>query len=74
VQFYNRDRAIAAPRFVYRSSDRFAEVHERPVVDALERRLLARPVCAVATSEPVARRLHDHGATVARSTRCSTRR
>jgi glycosyltransferase involved in cell wall biosynthesis len=46
---------------VYRATDLYREMHDRRIVDDLERRLLARADCAIATSEPVARRLREHG-------------
>ena len=61
-QFCNLERAVSATRMAYRATDLYREMHDRRVVDALERRLLSRADCAIATSEPVARRLRELGA------------
>ncbi len=60
-QFYNLDRVLSPRRVLYRACDLFAEIHDRSVVNDIERALVARVDCAIATSEPVAQRLRDHG-------------
>ena len=62
-QFCNLDRVAGAARMAYRATDLYREMHDRRIVDDLERQLVARADCAMATSEPVARRLREHGAT-----------
>ena len=61
-QFCNLDRVVAATRMAYRATDVYREMHDRRIVDELERRLIAAADCAIATSEPVARRLRELGA------------
>ena len=61
-QFCNLDRVVAATRMAYRATDVYREMHDRRIVDDLERRLIAAADCAIATSEPVARRLRELGA------------
>jgi glycosyltransferase involved in cell wall biosynthesis len=61
-QFCNLDRIVAATRMAYRATDLYREMHDRGIVDVLERRLIAAADCAMATSEPVARRLRELGA------------
>ena len=61
-QFCNLDRIVGASRLAYRATDLYREMHGRRIVDDLERRLLERVDCAIATSEPVAQRLREHGA------------
>ena len=60
-QFYNLDLALSPRRVLYRASDLFAEIHDRRVVNDIERALVARVDCVIATSEPVAQRVRDHG-------------
>ena len=61
-QFCNLDRIVAATRMAYRATDLYREMHDRRIVDVLERRLIAAADCVIATSEPVARRLRELGA------------
>ncbi len=60
--FCNLDRVVAAKRFAYRATDLYREMHGRRMVDDLERRLIARADSVIATSQPVAKRLHELGA------------
>jgi len=60
--FCNLDRVVGATRFAYRATDLYREMHGRPVVDAVERLLISRADCVIATSQPVAQRLHELGA------------
>ena len=60
-QFYNLDLVLSPRRFLYRACDHFAEIHNRRVVNDIERALVARVDCVIATSEPVAQRMRDHG-------------
>jgi glycosyltransferase involved in cell wall biosynthesis len=61
-QFCNLDHVVAATRMAYRATDLYREMHDRRITDALESRLISRADCAIATSEPVARRLRELGA------------
>ena len=61
-QFCNLDRIVAATRMAYRATDLYREMHDRRIVDVLERQLIAAADCVIATSEPVARRLRELGA------------
>jgi glycosyltransferase involved in cell wall biosynthesis len=60
--FCNLDHATKASRFVYRATDLYREMHDRPVIDDLERRMIADADCVMATSQPLAARLRQHGA------------
>ncbi len=60
-QFYNLDLMLSPRRVLYRACDLFAEIHDRRVVNDIERALVTRVDCVIATSEPVAQRVRDHG-------------
>jgi glycosyltransferase involved in cell wall biosynthesis len=60
--FCNLDQVVGAARFAYRATDLYREMHDRRIVDALECRLISGADCVIATSQPVAQRLHDLGA------------
>lgn len=60
--FCNLDHVVGATRFAYRATDLYREMHDRRVVDAMERRLISRADCVIATSQPVAQRMHELGA------------
>jgi glycosyltransferase involved in cell wall biosynthesis len=60
--FCNLDHVAKASRFVYRATDLYREMHDRPVIDDLERRIIADADCVIATSDPVAQRLRENGA------------
>jgi glycosyltransferase involved in cell wall biosynthesis len=60
-QFYNLDLVLSPGRVLYRGSELFAEIHNRRIVNDIERALITRVDCVIATSEPVAQRLRDHG-------------
>jgi glycosyltransferase involved in cell wall biosynthesis len=60
--FCNLDQVAGAVRFAYRATDMYREMHDLEVIDDLERRLIARADCVIATSRPVAQRLHSLGA------------
>ena len=60
-QFYNLDRLLSPRRVLYRACDLFAEIHDRRVVNDIERALVTRVDRVIATSEPVAQRMRDHG-------------
>ena len=62
-QFYNLDLVLSPRRVLYRACDLFAEIHDRRIVNDIERALVTRVDCVIATSEPVAQRLRDHGRT-----------
>ena len=60
-QFYNLDLVLSPRRVLYRACDNFAEIHDRRVVNDIERALVTRVDCVIATSEPVAQRMREHG-------------
>lgn len=60
-QFYNLDLVLSPHRVLYRACDHFAEIHNRRVVNEVERALVTQVDCVIATSEPVAQRMRHHG-------------
>ena len=51
--FCNLDHVTRAARFAYRATDLYREMYDRHGVDTMERRLIARADCVMATSHPV---------------------
>ena len=60
--FCNLDHVTGAARFAYRATDIYREMYDRRLVDTMERRLIARADCVMATSQPVAQRMREFGA------------
>jgi glycosyltransferase involved in cell wall biosynthesis len=61
--FCNLDRVVGATRFAYLATDLYRDMHNRRIVDAVERRLISSADRVIATSQPIAQRLRGLGAT-----------